>query len=425
MKTFLQWLEESRHLVCEGGAQGHLKHLFERPDLTFKQLKDIFTKVFRGKLEISEKTDGQNLTITCIDGKVKAARNKATLKEPMDIDAIAKKFDGRGPLKDAFVNSMKDVQSAIESLSEEQQNEIFGNGKNYLSFEIIYPPTKNVVDYGDRCLIQFHGIAIYNDKWEKESEDKEAAKKLYDMLAEKDALKQKTFELTGPAILHIKNAKSGEASLAQVLKKLAVVQGDLPDQTSVSKYAKVRYVKYIKNIAKASSLQLNDKPKFVDALADRLSSVSNKPTSKADVLAIAKKEKLDPKSDEVKAFIKKLDETSAEANQQVIKPLENVVIYAGLRLMKNLVGYISTNPSATAKKMAEEVSQAIDELSSKQEHLDPSELARFKKNLAKLDEFQRQTSSAEGIVFVYKGKVYKMTGSFGACNGLLGILKYG
>ena len=207
------------------------------------------------------------------------------------------------------------------------------------------------------------------------------------MLAEKDALKQKTFELTGPAILHIKNAKSGEASLAQVLKKLAVVQGDLPDQTSVSKYAKVRYVKYIKNIAKASSLQLNDKPKFVDALADRLSSVSNKPTSKADVLAIAKKEKLDPKADEVKAFIKKLDETSAEANQQVIKPLENVVIYAGLRLMKNLVGYISTNPSATAKKMAEEVSQAIDELSSKQEHLDPSELARFKKNLAKLDEF--------------------------------------
>ena len=174
------------------------------------------------------------------------------------------------------------------------------------------------------------------------------------MLAEKDALKQKTFELTGPAILHIKNAKSGEASLAQVLKKLAVVQGDLSDQTSVSKYAKARYVKYIKNIAKASSLQLNDKPKFVDALADRLSSVSKKPTRKADVLAIAKKENLDPKADEVKAFIKKLEETSAEANQQVIKPLEDVVIYAGLRLMKNLVGYISTNPSATAKKMAED-----------------------------------------------------------------------
>lgn len=425
MKTFLQWLEESKQLVCEGGAQGHLQHLFESPDLTFKQLKDIFTKVFSGKLQISEKTDGQNLTITCVDGKVKAARNKSTLKEPMDIEAVAKKFDGRGPIKDAFVNSMKDVQKAIESLSEEQQNEIFGNGKNFLSFEIIYPPTKNAVDYGDRCLIQFHGIAIYNDNWEKQTEDKEAAKKLYDMLAEKDALKQKTFELTGPAILHLKNAKSGETSLAQVLKRLAVVQGDLPDSTSVSKYAKARYVKYIKNIAKDSSLQIKDKSKFVDALADRLSNVSKRPTSKADVLAIAKKEKFDPKADEVKTFIKKLEDTSAEANQYVIKPLEDVVIYAGLRLMKNLVGYISADPKATAKKMAEEVSQAIDDLSSKQTSLDPSKLARFKKNLAKLDDFQRQTSPAEGIVFIYKGKIWKMTGSFGSCNQLLGIFKYG
>jgi len=40
----------------------------------------------------------------------------------MDIDAVAKKFDGRGPIKDAFVNSMKDVQKALESLSKEQQD---------------------------------------------------------------------------------------------------------------------------------------------------------------------------------------------------------------------------------------------------------------------------------------------------------------
>ena len=166
MKTFAKWLKESKDILCEGGAQGHLSHLFESPNLTFKQIKDIFQKLFTGKLEISEKTDGQNLTVTCIDGKVKAARNKSTLKEPMDIEAVAKKFDGRGPIKDAFVNSMKDVQKALESLSKEQQDQIFDNGKNFMSFEIIYPPTKNVVDYGNRCLIQFHGIAKYNEKWE-------------------------------------------------------------------------------------------------------------------------------------------------------------------------------------------------------------------------------------------------------------------
>ena len=31
----------------------------------------------------------------------------------------------------------------------------------------------------------------------------------------------------------------------------------------------------------------------------------------------------------------------------------------------------------------------------------------------------------EGIVFKYKGKIYKLTGTFAAINQLLGIMKYG
>jgi hypothetical protein len=74
------------YIICEGGASGHLRHLFEDPDLTFKQLKDIFTKLFYGKIGIQEKSDGQALAVTYKDGEVKAARNKATLKEPMSIE---------------------------------------------------------------------------------------------------------------------------------------------------------------------------------------------------------------------------------------------------------------------------------------------------------------------------------------------------
>jgi len=45
-----------------------------------------------------------------------------------------------------------------------------------------------------------------------------------------------------------------------------------------------------------------------------------------------------------------------------------------------------------------------------------SKLNRFKKNLAKLDQYQREIMPAEGIVFMYKGKVFKMTSTFGAVN---------
>ena len=91
--------------------------------------------------------------MTYKDGKLGAARNKATLKAPMSIEELEKPFDGRGEIKNAFVNTMKDLQKAIKSLSEDDIQSIFKDGQAFMAFEIIYPPTKNVVDYGNRCLI--------------------------------------------------------------------------------------------------------------------------------------------------------------------------------------------------------------------------------------------------------------------------------
>jgi hypothetical protein len=123
MKSLTDIIAESYSdlLVTEGGASGHMTHLFEDPDLTFKQLKDIFTKLFTGKIGITEKTDGQALAITYKDGKVGASRNIATLKDPMSIEQVTAKFDGRGEVKDAFVKSMTDISTAINSLSEEEK----------------------------------------------------------------------------------------------------------------------------------------------------------------------------------------------------------------------------------------------------------------------------------------------------------------
>lgn len=69
----------------------------------------------------------------------------------------------------------------------------------------------------------------------------------------------------------------------------------------------------------------------------------------------------------------------------MIKPLEDLVIQAGLLLMKNLVGYVSADPQKTSKKLAAELDAAIEELSSEKTSLDLGKLNRFKKNLAKLD----------------------------------------
>ena len=38
----------------EGGFGGHMAHLYENPELTFKQIKDVFEKASAGELEGTE-----------------------------------------------------------------------------------------------------------------------------------------------------------------------------------------------------------------------------------------------------------------------------------------------------------------------------------------------------------------------------------
>lgn len=426
MKSLTDIIAESYSdlLVTEGGASGHMTHLFEDPDLTFKQLKDIFTKLFTGKIGITEKTDGQALAITYKDGKVGASRNIATLKDPMSIEQVTAKFDGRGEVKDAFVKSMTDISKAINSLSEEEKQEIFNNGHNFMAFEIIYPPTKNVVDYGTRCLIQLHGVNIYDDKWHKVSEDKAIADKLFELLKSKHALKQDTFEITSDAKLQLKDSKTGKDSLAKVLDKLASLVDGLGWNATINDYAQERFEKYIINMAMKAEFDVAKHSDFVSKLAQRMSNISKSNVTKSDLATYAKQESIDIKDQKYKDFVNQVDATKDEANQYVIKPIEDLVIGAGLLLMKNLVGYVSADPNASAKKLAIELQFAIDELANKETSLDDRKLARFKKNLAKLDQYQKELTGIEGIVFLYRGKVYKMTSTFGAVNQLMGIMKY-
>ena len=64
--------------LTEGGVAGHMNHLYDNPDLTFKKMKDIFAQASNGELEGTEKTDGQNLFVSYSvqTGQARGVRNK-------------------------------------------------------------------------------------------------------------------------------------------------------------------------------------------------------------------------------------------------------------------------------------------------------------------------------------------------------------
>lgn len=392
----------------------------ERYDLTVEGLHRYFANGI-----LVHNTDGQALAVTVKDGQVKAARNKATLKNPMSIAEVADKFEGRGPIKDAFVNSMNDISNAIMKLSPEEIESIFGNGQKFMAFEIIYPPTKNVVDYNNRCIIQLHGINVYDENFKKVSEDKEAANKLFNFLKEHDALKQSVFEITNHARLHLKDAKAAEQSLKDIIGKLEAIQGNYPDSATLNDYVIDHYVPKIKKMVKKAGLKSLDNDEFIRALANRLAYTSQENVTLSMISQIAREHGVDSTSKELKELVKTAEQLAPDVNQDIILPIETLVVDAGLQLMKNLIGFVSTDPSKSAQILHDDLVKAIEEIEANKDKLTPSKLHSFQKNMAKLKKFGEDVIGVEGIVFLYNGKPYKMTGNFGVINQLLGLFKYG
>ena len=48
--------------------------------------------------------------------------------------------------------------------------------------------------------------------------------------------------------------------------------------------------------------------------------------------------------------------------------------------------------------------------------LTQEKISAFKRNLNKLEKYGKQANPAEGLVFIYKGKPWKLTGSFAPLN---------
>ena len=201
--------------LIEGGAYGHMNHPFDDNNLTFSDLRNIIINGLAGKLnredKVSEKLDGQNLMVSWVDGKLKAARNKGHLKNggktAPTTSGIANMFSGRGQIKKAFVGAMRDLEKAIGSLSEPQKKKVFGNGTKWMNLEVIYPQTANVIDY-DVAEIVFHGTTEYDVSGRAKGYSKEGARMLQGMIQQVNQNIQKTFKISKPNFLRMSKVQN-------------------------------------------------------------------------------------------------------------------------------------------------------------------------------------------------------------------------
>lgn len=158
-----------------GGAAGHIKHPHENLNLTFRDLYDLVEFITIGKyrededyisyLNATEKLDGQQLSVSWINDRgLVVARNKGHVKkfgqDSLGREELAAKFNEHICF-DAFLNAYDSLDSVMLDLTYEQKHLIFENGGKWMSLEVIYPDTTNVIDYNKK-LIFFHYTSRYD-----------------------------------------------------------------------------------------------------------------------------------------------------------------------------------------------------------------------------------------------------------------------
>ena len=419
-------IEESMdELLCEGGAAKNIEHLYQDGKLTFGEMRQILQDVFQGKTVLYEKVDGMNLLITYKDGKFGYARNKASLKEPMDLERLGSHFDGNPKLKEAFTESAKSFSNALKSISSIDLGRLFNNGQNFVNVEIVYPPCGNILDYGNRCLLQLNSVDVMDGKFNKVGEDADSCKWLYETLKRNDALKQEMFEISEQNVLRMKDSVNAKKALEMLMEDFDKVIDGFSLNTTIQDYANERLKRYIINVCNHNGITVDRNCTFISEMADRLNVMSRKRPTKSDICTFAKRAGVNVRSDEFRKVMETLEGQKDEMNEEIIRPVENLVSKAGSLLLKNVTGFISADPSKTSQKLALELESTISEIEKDNGRLTHDKLKLFTRNMKKLDNWKENFFPGEGVIIKLgkTGKCYKIVGQFGPINQILHLLR--
>jgi len=413
-----------KDILQEGGAYGHMNHPFDDNNLMFSDLKNIVIIGLNGSLNrednVSEKLDGQNLMVSWVDGKLKAARNKGHLKNggktAPTTAGIANMFSGRGNVKKAFVGAMRDLEKSIGGLSKAQKKKVFGNGTKWMNLEVIYPQTSNIIDY-DVAEIVFHGTTEYDRTGRAKGYSKESARMLQGMIQQINQNIQKTFKISRPNFLKMSKVQNYGTKKSSFLGRLNKLQGQygLKDTDNLGMYHQSFWQEYIFNAAKQFKVSIKN---------NQLVNLTNRWAFFDKSYSVGQIKKDFKDSPEFIDWILKTDKLDHNKMfKQNIKPFEILFFQVGAEILKNMSGFLAVSPDAAVKKIKQDVDKALRDL---QKPDNVQKLNKLKIQIEKLEAIGGSSAivPSEGLVFKYKGNIYKFTGAFAPINQILGSLRF-
>jgi hypothetical protein len=397
-------------ILLEGGAYGHMNHPFDiEMNLTFGDLKQIVVRALNGDLELArEKTDGQALAVSWVNGRLVAARNKSHLKNKgegaMTIGQVATKFAGRGGLTDAYNFAMQDLSKAIGALSEPQRKKVFKDGSSFMNLEVIYPTSVNVIPYNQPLLV-FHGTFDYDMDGTIVGENQQAASILGGMIKQVNAHVQSKYTIQGPPINKLPKSEHLSKLQGKYLGMISKLQSEfaLHDSDGVADYHQSWWTNFVEK--KAKKLDYQQKIGLIKRWA-----FGDKSFRIAEIT-----------DDKIRAWAEQTDKQDQQKiGKQNLMRFEEIFLGVGADVLSFMDSVLTANPDSAKRQMVARLQSTISQVKASG---DPKKIEKLKLELSRLNAlggFEKIVPN-EGIVFVYGGNTYKLTGAFAPLNQILGI----
>ncbi len=401
----------------EGGVAGHMNHLYDNPNLTFREMKKVFQAASNGELKGTEKTDGQNLQLSydIQTSSARAARNKGNIKDGgLDAAALAAKFGGRGALETAFTEAFAAFEEVVGRMSIEEREEIFGPNTNvYYNAEVQDPRAANVINY-DLPTLTIHRVGHREyDRETGNATDRDVSKNARKLDA---ALKRVQGEREeGKFRVEMNAVKRLEALSDDTAVNLAIARlekvlsnAGISDNETVGEYMISRVERAID-----AEIDLSDETKI-----ELMKRIFKEPGANIrNVVATVDKE-----DKETIAAIRDLVSKSQQLKFQAIAPIEEIVHDFSVEMLRGLHSAFILDNEAEVERLRAETEKAIRAIESSNSE---EAIEILTKQMSKLKDVEGVSTAAEGFVFDYDGVTYKFTGNFAPMNQLLGLFKYG
>lgn len=410
--------------LFEGGNFGHIDHPYDDKNLKFSDIKEIINLSLNGNLNkevsVSEKLDGIALAFTYKAGQVLFSRNKSHRENSaayaLTVTDLINKFKGKDYLDYAFEYAVSDINKLILKLDPKQLESIFSNGKKFANIEVIYPRSSNVINY-DTAYIIFHNLEEYDEKGKKISEDSINSITLYNIVQEVNKDTRRNFVILPPTAINLPKHIDFSEKKEYFINKVEILQKEwsLKNSNTIGDYLYEYFEIFVNNEIRSTSAKLTKEQKegIINRLAYKDKSYSLKKL-KNDVVNYN--------------FVYTISQYFENKNynelyRKAIYPIEMLFLELGIVVLKNASGFLAANPDKVIQDIKNNLDQVIHkiELSG-----NTDDLIKAYEQLDKINELGGFDNiiPTEGVIFMYKGKKYKLTGSFGPINKVLGLIKF-